>query len=651
MKTAIRNINTEILEHNLQKSWESLKKSNDVCQIQCDLKAGTLLVICQHPANLVIDREKTIAELKSIVQKQELESIEKVGICLNVIGHIYPYAYHSFFTKSRQEESTLTFMPKWIDRDIDSEIKITPELLDSLDNPFNLKDLEAISMRLESERISEVNTYVRNKNIPGEKSQKSEIKITSKLLDDLDNPFDVERLDLSPKKIKRKAKSYVKEKSPVTKESTVNLTTFSQVEFISASLSLAILIGCFYAITQPCVIGKCMIIPTARELNQQSLEIIKNVKNSLAPKQAQEKLETAVQDLEKIPFWSIHYLEARHLRSSYQTETEYLETIRKALRNGEQAAQNSKGLPLPAEDWVEIQSLWQEAIALLEKVPEDSRAYPFAKNKLQQYRKYLVAIKGRLTTEEEANQKLIAAKKSAQLAETREVIAQFPESWKNVYSNWADALDKISTIPSKTTAYLEAKNLLPQYEQKLQQAEERRITEEIGEETYNQAISYSKQAEVFERRGNWKEATEYWQKALNSAEEVPKNSSYSAQIKPLIKSYNTLLKIAAANQRLLATLAKARQDLSKTCQGTPKICQYSVTKDLITVRLTPDYVEKIKKTAKVLQSSKDKKSRTQLEKHLKTLQVALKAISNNAKIPLEVYNPQGLKIAAHFPNS
>ncbi len=651
MKTAIRNINTQILEHNLQKSWQSLRKCNDACQIQCDLKAGTLLVVFQHPANVVIDREKTIAELKSIVQKQELESIEKVGICLNVIGHIYPYSYHSFFTKSRQEESTLTFMPKWIDRDMASEIKITPELLDSLDNPFNLKDLEAISMRLESEGISEPNTHVINKNIPGEKSQKSEIKITSKLLDDLDNPFDVEGLDLSPKKFKRKARNYVEQKSPVTKESTVNLTTFSQVEFLSASLSLAILIGCFYAITQPCVIGKCMIIPTARELNQQSLETIKNVKNSLAPKQAQEKLETAVQDLEKIPFWSIRYLESQHLKSSYQTETQHLETIRKALHNGQQAAQNSKGLPLTVEDWVEIQSLWQEAIAFLEKVPEDSSAYPFAKNKLQQYRKYLVAIKGRLTTEEEANQKLIAAKNLAQLAETRGVIAQFAESWKNVYSSWADALDKISSIPPQTTAYLEAKNLLPQYEQKLKLAEERRIIEQIGEEAYNQAISYSKQAEVFGRRSNWKEEAEYWQKALDSADEVPSNSSYFAKTKPLIKSYNTLLKIAAANQRLLATLARATQDLSKTCKGKPKICEYSVTKDLITVRLTSEYVQKIKKTAKELQSSKDTKSRTQLEKHLKTLQVALKAISNNAKIPLEVYNPQGLKIAAHFPNS
>ncbi|GGA13358.1 hypothetical protein [Okeania sp. KiyG1] len=466
------------------------------------------------------------------------------------------------------------------------------------------------------------------------------------MLDDLDNPFDAEGLDLSLKiKNKSKNSNYVEQKS------TVNFSTFSKVEFLSASLSLTILIGCFYAITQPCVIGKCMIVPTARELNQQSLETIKNFQNSLAPKQAKEKLQKAVQDLNKIPFWSIHYLESQHLKSTYKVEIQHLENIEQALAKGQQAAQNSKTLPLKVEDWIETQSLWQNAIFLLEKVPEDSTAYPFAKNKLQQYRKYLVAIKGRLTTEEAADKKLIAAKKSAQLANTREVVAQFPESWKSVYSSWADALDKISSIPPQTTAYLEAKNLLPQYEQKLQLAEERRIIEQIGEEYYNQAISYAKQAEVFETKDNWQEAVEYWQNALNSAEEVPTNSSYFSKAKPLIKSYDTILKIAQANQRFLDTIAKARQDLSKTCKGTPKICEYSITKDLITVRLTSDYVDKIKKTAKELQGNKDQKSLNQLEKHLKTLQIALKAISNNANIPLEVYNPQGLKIAAHIPNS
>ncbi|NET27738.1 hypothetical protein [Okeania sp. SIO1I7] len=643
MKTAIRNINTQILEDNLQKSWQSLRNFNDACKIQCDLKAGTLLVICEHPANLVIDREKTISELKGIVQKQQLESIEKVGICLNVIGHIYPYAYHSFFTKSRLEESTLTFLPRWVDGDMGDRVKITPEFLDSLDNPFDLKNLEQISMKLESE----LNTNVEKEYIPGDNSQNSEIKITSKLLDDLDNPFDIEKLDISPKKSRRKTKhsNYVEQKS------TVNLSTFSKVEFLSASLSLTILIGCFYAITQPCVIGKCMIIPTAKELNLQSLETIKNVKNSLAPKEAQEKLEKATQSLEKIPFWSIHYFESQHLKSTYQTEIKNLAGIREALNKGQKAAQNSKGLPLKVEDWVKIQSLWQDAIVLLEKVPEDSSAYAFAKNKLQQYRKYLVAIKGRLTTEEAADRKLIAAKKSAQLANTREVVAQFPESWKSVYSSWEDALDKMSSIPPQTTAYLEAENLLPQYEQKLQLAEERRIIEQIGEEYYNQAISYAKQAEVFEAKDNWQEAVKYWQNALNSAEEVPTTSSYFSKAKPLIKSYDTILKIAQANQRFLDTIAKARQDLSKTCKGTPKICEYSITKDLITVRLTSGYVDKIKKTAQDLKSNKDEKSLNQLEKHLKTLQIALKAISNNAKIPLEVYNPQGLKVAAHVPNS
>ena len=84
--------------------------------------------------------------------------------------------YHSFFTKDTSEESMFTFLPKWVDRNIDSEIKITPELLDSLDNPFSLKDLEAISMRLESEGMSDTNPHLINQHISQDKSQNSEIK-------------------------------------------------------------------------------------------------------------------------------------------------------------------------------------------------------------------------------------------------------------------------------------------------------------------------------------------------------------------------------------------------------------------------------------------------------------------------------------------
>ena len=68
MKTAIRNINTDIRGY-YKKNWQSLRKFNDACKIKCDLKAGTLLVICEHPANLVIDREKTISQLKEYRSK------------------------------------------------------------------------------------------------------------------------------------------------------------------------------------------------------------------------------------------------------------------------------------------------------------------------------------------------------------------------------------------------------------------------------------------------------------------------------------------------------------------------------------------------------------------------------------------------------
>lgn len=67
------------------------------------------------------------------------------------------------------ERFILIFMLKWVDKDIDFEIKVILELLDFLDNLFSLKDLEVIFIRLKFEEKIEVNIYVKNLNILGNK--------------------------------------------------------------------------------------------------------------------------------------------------------------------------------------------------------------------------------------------------------------------------------------------------------------------------------------------------------------------------------------------------------------------------------------------------------------------------------------------------
>lgn len=81
---------------------------------------------------------------------------------MNIIGYIYFYVYYLFFIKDILEEFMFIFLFKWVDRNIDFEIKIILELLDFLDNLFSLKDLEVIFMRLEFEGMFDINFYLIN---------------------------------------------------------------------------------------------------------------------------------------------------------------------------------------------------------------------------------------------------------------------------------------------------------------------------------------------------------------------------------------------------------------------------------------------------------------------------------------------------------
>ncbi|MFM6401680.1 MAG: hypothetical protein ACKPFF_33805, partial [Planktothrix sp.] len=187
------------------------------------------------------------------------------------------------------------------------------------------------------------------------------------------------------------------------------------------------------------------------------------------------------------------------------------------------------------------------------------------------------------------------------------------------------------------------------YQPKLEEARDRKTIEQVGLEAYNQAVNNAEQAQLSEQRGSWSEAVTDWGRAVSYGKQVPASSSYSAKIQPLLTTYNEAWKRADVQYRVASRLAKARQDLTKLCSGNPKVCNYSVTENLITVRLTSDYVNKIQSTAKAADQSGDPKKRSEAENHVQTLKVALETISQNAQISLEVYGANNEKVATHVP--
>lgn len=418
-----------------------------------------------------------------------------------------------------------------------------------------------------------------------------------------------------------------------------------------AAIALLLAVGCTYSLTRPCVIGECTVIDTARGLAKSSQDTLQTVSSSKAPGLAKQDLDTAIAQLKTIPFWSPYYGPARQLLGYYRQDAQELGSVVTSLRIAGQASQQGQEPPYTVSGWEKLKSLWEDAIAQLEQVPTESLIYPFAQERLDQYRDNLTEVRGRLILEREAQDTLKTAKKAAQVATARQGVAKKADSWQQVYDNWQTATNTLASIPVGTTAHQQAQLLLVRYQPKLETARDRKTIERVGQEAYTRAVNSAEQAKIFTERGAWSDAAKYWSRAVSYGKKIPQSSSYSVEMQPLMTAYTQSWKQAEAENKVTNRINQARQDLKKTCGGGLTVCKYSVNKNLITVRLTPAYLEKIEKTTQQADQQGNPKQRTEVEKHIQTLKIALETISDNAKIPLEVYKPDGKKIGVHFPQS
>lgn len=417
----------------------------------------------------------------------------------------------------------------------------------------------------------------------------------------------------------------------------------------AASVTLVMLVAGLYFLNHPCVIGRCKEIQIARQLAQDAAKIIQGSQSQRSPLQAKAQLNEASELLRKIPFWSFYYQEAQGMLQTYEKRAENLAKVIEIQKKGSAAAEKSKNPPHSVEKWQDIQSDWRAAIALLEEIPTGSELDSWRERKLQEYRANLKAINQRVNTEQIAQKRLKSAKTAARLAEARQGVAQSLESWQLVQATWQTAVKLLSQIPKGTLAEQEAKQLLENYRLKLEESRNRKTSEQMALDTYNRAISAAEQAQKFEQKNQWSQAVKSWRQALSLAQQVPKSSNYYLKAQSLITSYNNNLEAAQSKLQVAVNLQKAREDLKKTCSGSPKVCDYAVTSDLMTVYITSEYRRAIRQVAMVADKKRDFKTKQKVNNHVQTLQVALEAISDNAGIPISVYDPSGSLIGSYNP--
>ncbi|OCQ95968.1 hypothetical protein BCD67_23035 [Oscillatoriales cyanobacterium USR001] len=617
MKTATltRRSNLQILEENLQAQLQEVGFKDLPLQINCSAIEETLLIVAEHPPSLTLKPEPTFAALHSAILKLQPKGIQQVGICLKLTEQKQPYTFYSFGMNQsvssrfdaakRRDKNSSAIVPVSFWKSVEETLAVKLEI------PGNELNSEAENISLSSSSTSEESSIIAT----GEDADLSE------------NPFDANDLDLTTKK-------------------SFHLPASSWLWLVGAGAVTALLLSFYYFFTRPCVIGTCTAMATAEQLNQESVKTLKAKKTVVGVKEAKGKINQAIAQLETIPFWSPNYDETKKILQDYREKNQTLNSVIIATNKGNLAAVKSKNPPHNAQTWSEVKSLWQGAIAPLEKISKSSPIYPFAQQKLKEYQGNLATANKRLLVEQEAENILNQAQTLAKVTEARTGVAQSVESWEKIESNWENVVSTIDSISQGTTAYDRAKVLLKDYERKLARSRDRKTIEKIAEDSYTQGITSAAQARIFQDRKQWTQASEYWQKALTAIQEVPSTTSYYVKARPLVNSFKDSLQKVEAKLVVEKILLKAGSDLDKVCNVAPKVCEFTVSDELIIVQMTPDYVQKLQQTF-IKAGNKDTKTRQAVEKHLQTLQAALETISNNAGVPLKLYDDRGKVIGTH----
>jgi|GEM_PF-1968017 len=407
---------------------------------------------------------------------------------------------------------------------------------------------------------------------------------------------------------------------------------------LAAGLAAAMLLvgGGGYALSRPCVVGSCEDLAIARQMQGTAMEQIAPGQSAQTVLEGYDALMEASYLLDRIPSWSPHYTKAQGILAELTQEAQKLERVVQAQRLAMAAAVQSQNPPHPLTVWREVKQNWQEAIAQLERVPEDSPVYPLAQRKLEEYRANLGQIDQRILKEIEAQEWVELARTTAENAETRQDIVTSVPGLQQVRQNWQSVINALQRVPSGTMAHAEAQQLLALYQPQLQLAEEQLQQEQASVQRYTEAQSLADAAQNAERQNAWGQAVGQWQQALEEVRQIPENSAAFERVQPLVNSYETALNQAQANLVLQDTLT----DLEQICSGSPRRCLLDRQETQVRVTITHAY-------ELFLADNSAEASLNQLSPVME----AIAKVGDRTRIPIAVHEASGDLIGIYDPDT
>ncbi|AFY32998.1 hypothetical protein [Calothrix sp. PCC 7507] len=609
MKVAVQQEDLQLLAKTLQEQLLAAAPSGQAFQVKCAVKNDELMILTQHPANVTVDTETIFQLLEEALQSLPSYWEQRVQCFLRISGENRPYAQR-WLTLHEEDRGGGSEPEQPISPSADHQIHETV----TEEGDFSNRTMWGIGV-IEAEGESEQPIFP-----PVEDAILSSYESNAEPESEEEEAFDplAGGPDLSSSKSARLVKPIL----------------------LGVALVGIVLSGGAYLLTRPCVISECKELQTAEQLKTESRQMIRRAKSEKDLVVLQQQLNTASSSLTIIPSWSPHYRAGEELKASLSTQSEKIDQVVKALQGGSLAVQKTQ---IPAKSLEELQArqnLWRQAIAPLEAIDPQSDVYGLVQPKLFRYRVSLKNVNEQLLVEAKWLKKLTAAQAVASAATKQETAAKSLNDWQKAQSTWQVVINALNAIPQTSSGYQQAQALLTEYKPKLAAARDRATQEQLAAKTYQQAVGTASQAKAAEQNNQLPAAVVRWGQALQAAKQISRDSSYYTQAQSLIEPYSLALKQAQEKLQSTSNPQQTLADLQKTCTSSIPICTFTVDKRAIIIQLTDAY-DKIRQSGLANPELPDSSKASGIKQYWENLQDALAIISDNANLPLLVYDSQG----------
>ncbi|MFO5528646.1 MAG: hypothetical protein ACLBM1_12600 [Cuspidothrix sp.] len=619
MKATIQKEDLQHLGNILQERLVAQVPDRQEFQVKCAMKNDELMILTEHPSEVIVNTQQVFEVLEQALQWQFNYQTEQVQLFLRKVGEKRPYSRHTLYFQISAPQTDMGnktengFEMPTIETERD--INYTSER-DTLIIPADSENPRPSFLDIEEEATEDSFASSSSTSF-GDYSSTDTI---SSLDEDESEPIEETEEKFDPfanvaVKSKKKGLSISLPPLPVV------IGTAVVIALVSGSAA--------FFLHRGCVIGECKELQTGQQFKNEYPQQVKRTNSGADLLTLQKQLDQVVEDIQKIPQWSPRYQESQLLANSFSEQSTKIKTVITALEAAESAQKTSQTPPKNLDELRNRQTLWRQAILSLEIIKPDHEFYGIVRTNLPTYQNSFKSINQQLTQEETWLQKIATAKTAGEAATKLQATAKSAPEWQKVASNFQTAINILKVIPVDSLGIEDARKLLGEYEPKNVVARDRAKKEQIAATSYQQAIRAANQAKVYDNQKQWQAAVKSWEQALQNAKQVSENTFYFNQAKSLVEIYNASLQQSQQQYEIYGDLTSTRSELNNTCKNTIKICTYTIENQEIKVRLTPEY-------DRLFQANNP-----EIQGHFQRLQEVLKVISQNAQMPVYIYNSQG----------